>query len=122
VGRGVLAFCLALAVWWFVVAAFSVRAVSAEGLVQGPVTYFGDFVSPWRAQFNSDFLGYLALGAGWIVYRERVWWVGVAFALAQFLSGGLFLLPYLAVGLYRANGNVGELLLGHRYHRPPSRA
>jgi hypothetical protein len=118
VGRVTLAFCLALAVWWFVVAAFSVRAVSAEGLVQGPVTYFGDFVSPWRAQFNSDFLGYLAVASAWIVYRERVWWVGVAFAVTQFLTGGLFLLPYLAVGLYRANGNVGELLLGRHYTRP----
>jgi hypothetical protein len=122
VGRGADAFCIAVAVGWLVVAGFSVRAVSAEGLVQGPVTYFGDFVSPWRAQFNSDFLGYLAVASAWIVYRERVWWVGVAFALIQFLSGGLFLLPYLAVGLYRANGNVGELLLGHRYPRLPARA
>jgi hypothetical protein len=115
VGRGALAFCLALAVWWLVVAGFSVRAVSAEGFVQGPITYFGDVVSPWRAQFNSDFLGYLAVVAAWIVYRERVWWVGAVFALTQFLTGGLFLLPYLVVVLYRTHGNVGELLLGRHY-------
>jgi hypothetical protein len=104
----------AIAITWLVLAGLTIRAVYSDGLTIAPFIYFSDFVFPWRAQFNFDFLGYLAIGSSWIVYREPSRVRGLIFAGLHFLCGGMFLLPYLAVLIYLSKGNLRSVLLGHR--------
>jgi hypothetical protein len=100
---------------WLLVTAILFYAMWAMGLSQGVSTFFGDFSHLWRAQFNGDFSVHLLLMGGWIVYREKVRWVGLLCGFLAVFWGGAFSFLYIVIASFRVRGNVERLLLGHHF-------
>jgi hypothetical protein len=97
---------------WLVVAAITWLAVRDFGMVAGDV-FLADLKSlSWRAQFNADFL-LMLIGVGlWVAWRHRFHPVGWCLGLLCVLGGNLFIAPYLLGALWRAKGDVAQMLLG----------
>ena len=86
--------------------------VANHGLDLLPV-FFGDMTKlAWPGQFNLDFTCMLALSGLWVAWRHRFGAAGVVLGLAAFFGGALFLSAYLLVESFRADGDIGALLLG----------
>ena len=107
-------FKVALAAGWLAVLAVTARAVGSMGLGAAGDIFMADFAHPWRAQFNSDFLGHILLMAGWIAWRDRVLAKGLALGLLAIMGGGAFSFGYVLVAAIRAKGDMRRLLLGDR--------
>lgn len=66
----------------------------------------------WNGQFNLDFLGFLALSAVWVAWRNGFSPVGLLLAVGAFFLGVPFLTMYLLVVSFRTNGDVKRMFLG----------
>lgn len=97
---------------WIGLLLITLIAVQRLGAMAAIDLFFGDFANPWRAQFNSDFLIHLLLFAGWIGWRTSGRALALLLAGLSIFFGGMFNLPYLAVALVRARGDMRRLLLG----------
>lgn len=111
---GLVVFQVLLAVGWVVLTYVSVQAVRQSGFAASGSTFLGDFAHPWRAQYNTDLFLHLLLVATWMVYRSRIWWVGVICGLLAIQGGAVFTLAYLLVISLRAKGDLRKVLLGWR--------
>ena len=98
---------------WLYLFALSAYAIGQMGFDAAGAVFLGDFVHPWRAQFNADFSIHLLLMAAWMVWRSRSWPVGLVCGLLTICMGALFLLPYLALAWWRG-GSLENALSGHR--------
>lgn len=114
-GLGIVAVIAAVA--WLALLTLSANAIGQMGYHAAGAVFLGDFVHPWRAQFNADFLIHLVLMAAWMVWRSRSWPVGLVCGLMTICMGALFLLPYLALAWWRS-GSLEAALIGHRSSRP----
>ncbi|HVL00905.1 MAG TPA: DUF1475 family protein [Dongiaceae bacterium] len=99
-----------LVVLWVLLTGITIYAIQTLGSEAGMV-FLSDFLHPWRAQFNTDFVIHLLLFVVWVVWREESKAVGIVSA-ALCLLGGLFTLLYLLFAVYRADGEPKKLLLG----------
>jgi hypothetical protein len=101
-----------LCVGWLLLLVVSVEAVSRMGVSPASTVFIGDFLHPWRAQFNTDFMLHLFVIAAWMFYRSRTWWGGVICAIVEINFGALFLLAYLLAVSINAKGDGRRILLG----------
>ena len=99
---------------WLILAAVTLWALVALGLLALPETLLTDLRHPWRAQLYLDLELQLLIFAAWVLWRERSLGVGLACAAATMLLGALFTLPYLLFASWKAKGDVRALLLGAR--------
>lgn len=99
---------------WIVLFRVSAHAVAAMGVNAAGAVFIGDFAQPWRAQFNTDFTIHLLLVAAWMVWRSRSWIIGLLCGVLAINLGALFTIPYAALALYRARGDIRAALLGAR--------
>jgi hypothetical protein len=113
-GVGLASFRLLLCLGWAVLLVVSVHAVEAMGFGAAGSVFMSDFAHPWRAQFNTDFSLHLLLVAAWMIYRSRLWVVGVVCAVLAVNLGAIFTLPYILVATFHARGDLTKVLLGHR--------
>lgn len=75
--------------------------------------FFGDIAAmTWPGQFNFDFGCFLILSGLWVAWRSNFSPGGLALSVAAFFGGMMFLSPYLLIAIYRADGDVKEVLLG----------
>lgn len=75
--------------------------------------FFGDMSAmTWAGQFNTDFMGFLALSAVWTAWRHGYSLAGLALGVLAFFGGMLFLTIYLLLASYAMKGDVRALLLG----------
>lgn len=94
--------------------ALTVVAVTSHG-PNWPAVAVGDLLAlDWRSQFNTDFILYLVLFAGWIAWREGGTARGYALGALSIVMGGMFSFPYLLRASYLANGDPRGVLLGER--------
>jgi hypothetical protein len=94
----------------------TVHSITSSG-IGGSKLFITDFSSPWRAQFNADFVVYLFLVMAWIIFRERKGSRGLVLAIPVLL-GSLYLLPYLFVATFRAGARFDALILGNHIAQP----
>jgi len=81
--------------------------------INWPSVAVNDLISlNWRSQFDTDFLGYLFLGATWIYWREGGATKGFIFGFLSVFLGGMFSFPYLLMTTYQAKGDLKKILLG----------
>ena len=75
--------------------------------------FFKDIAAmTWNGQFNLDFMGFLALSAMWVAWRNGFAPGGLLLAVVAFFFGVPFLTAYLLVLSLRTNGDVKRMLLG----------
>lgn len=78
-----------------------------------PAVAFSDLVAlNWRSQFNYDFLTYLFLSSGWIVWREGGTIRAYFHGFLNIFLGGMFGFPYLLAATYGAKGDAKKVVLG----------
>lgn len=104
-------FVLVATVAWGVLLYITIRATGMMGVAAVMDTFNGDFSHPWRAQFNTDLLIYLLLGAGWMIWRTRSRRQGILMAFLTVMLGSLFILPVLVLATIRT-GSIKAALLG----------
>ncbi|WP_264425648.1 DUF1475 domain-containing protein [Novosphingobium sp. KCTC 2891] len=114
-GLGIVAATATVA--WLTLFTLSANAIRQMGYDAAGAVFLGDFVHPWRAQFNADFSIHLLLMAAWMVWRSRSWAVGLVWGLLTICMGALFLLPYLALAWWRS-GSFAGALIGQRSYQP----
>ncbi len=109
---GLLGFRLFLAIGWLVLLVVTIRAISEMSTGAAGAVFIGDFVHPWRAQFNTDFVVHLLLVAAWMIYRARSWAAGLICAALAVFVGGVFTLAYVLVISILAKGDMRTVMLG----------
>ena len=101
-----------LVVMFLTLLAFTLVAVSNDGLdlltpALGNLAALG-----WPGQFHLDFLTYLILSAVWIAWRHQFSAAGIALALVASVAGILFFSVYLLIVSFQVSGNPKKILLG----------
>lgn len=78
--------------------------------------FFGDMATMgWPGQFNLDFMGFLALSALWVSWRQHFSSAGLGLGVIAFFGGIGFLAPYLFFLSFKETGDMAAILLGrHR--------
>ena len=66
----------------------------------------------WRSQFNFDFIIYLILSSGWVVWREGETAKAYLYGFLNIFLGGIFGFPFLLLISFQANGDLRKILLG----------
>ena len=75
--------------------------------------FFDDIAAmTWNGQFNLDFMGFLAMSASWVAWRNGFSPLGLLLGVGAFFLGVPFLTAYLLVLSFRTNGDVARMLLG----------
>jgi len=69
-------------------------------------------LSPWRSQFDIDFIVHLLLLATWVTWREGANAKAYLFGLLSIVMGGMFSFPYILYATFHARGEPKALLLG----------
>lgn len=106
------AFRVLLAVIFLAISVYTVIVIAEHGVGLLAV-FFGDMAAMgWAGQFNLDFLCFLVLSALWLSWRHHFTLTGLAFGVAGFFGGALFLSAYLFFATFQAQGDVKVLLLG----------
>ena len=100
------------AIAWLLTAFMTVRAISQAGLSGAGALFFGDFVHPWRGQFNLDFAWHLVFMAAWVAWRETASVKRIVFGLACIFLGGLFSFAYILAASFAPNASIRRLLVG----------
>lgn len=101
-----------LVVLFAVIVVYTVLVSAEHGLDFLPI-FFGDIAAmTWNGQFNLDFMGFLALSAMWVAWRNGFAPVGLLLAVVAFFFGVPFLTAYLLVLSFRTDGDVKRMLLG----------
>lgn len=101
-----------LAAMGLVVAAYTVAAVSNEGVNLFATTLPALPELGWPGQFHLDFVTYLMLSGLWVAWREGFTPKGIALGIAASLLGIIFLSVYLLIAINQANGDIKRVLLG----------
>lgn len=97
-------------------AVYTAIVVANHGLTLFPV-FFGDIAAMgWPGQFNADFLCFLTLGGLWLAWRHAFSAIGCVLGAFVYLGGAPYLMTYLLIQTFRAEGDMKIVLLG------PSRA
>ena len=105
-------FYLLLMVLWGALAFYTGRVIIEHGWNLFPI-FFGDMGSwTWAGQFNLDFMMMLFLSASWTAWRNKFSVTGLLLAVAAFLGGAGFLLPYLTYLGWKHQGDTADVLLG----------
>ena len=105
-------FYLFLMVLWGALAFYTARVVMTEGFGLFPI-FFGAIADwTWPGQFNLDFTMMLFLSASWTAWRNAFSPIGLLLALAAFVGGAGFLLPYLTYLAAKHRGDTAAILLG----------
>ena len=94
------------------VAIYTVFTITDYGLGIVPAAIDALQSMTWLGQFTLDFATYLALTAGWVMWRHRFSPTGILLGVLALTGGILFLAPYLLVLSFREKGDVRRLLLG----------
>lgn len=111
---GATALATVAGVGWILLFRVSAHAVAAMGMHAAGAVFIGDFAQPWRAQFNTDFTIHLLMVAAWMVWRSQSWVIGLLCGVLAINLGALFTIPYAALAVYRARGDIRAALLGAR--------
>jgi hypothetical protein len=107
-----LAFRLYLAAFFACLLAYTAVVIAEHGWNLFPI-FFGDVAAmTWPGQFNLDFMGFLTLSGLWLAWRHHFSPTGVILGLIGIFGGMGFLIPYLLIASFNANGDVRELLMG----------
>ena len=95
------------------IVAYTVVAISNEGINLIPF-FFAALVSlGWQGQFNLDFSLFLALSGIWIAWRHDFTGKGIFLGLLT-VGGMIYMSIYLLIMLHRADNDLRVLLLGER--------
>ena len=106
------AFRIYLALYFVFLFVYTAIVIANHGWNLLPV-FFGDMAAMnWPWQFNTDFFGFLTLSALWLAWRHRFSPLGLLLAVGGLFGGMMFLVPYLLIASFSANGDINELLLG----------
>ncbi len=108
------AFRALMVVLFAVITIYTVLVIAEHGL-DFLGLFFEDMAAmTWNGQFNLDFMGFLALSAMWVAWRNGFSPPGLLLAVGAFFLGVPFLTMYLLVLSFRTNGDVKRMLLGDR--------
>jgi hypothetical protein len=106
------AFRIYLAFYFVFLFVYTAIVIANHGWILLPI-FFGDMAAmTWPGQFNADFFGFLTLSALWLAWRHHFAPIGLLLAVGGLFGGMMFLVPYLLIASFQANGDVKELLLG----------
>ena len=95
-----------------VIVAFTLAAISNEGLNLMPHFFYPVFAATWQGQFNVDFTSYLILSGVWMAWRGGFTRGSIALGVLAPPLGMLFLAPYLVYLVGTSGGDPKRLLLG----------
>ena len=99
----------------FVVAGYTAPVLMDYGILVLLPSFFGEMGQlNWQGQFNLDFFMFLLLSGFWIAWRNQFSIGGVLLGLGGVLLGAPYLAAYLLYLSFRAEGDVGVMLLGER--------
>jgi hypothetical protein len=107
-----LALRIYLVAYFFCLLVYTAVVIADHGWTLFPI-FFGDMAAmTWPGQFNLDFMGFLILSGLWLAWRHQFSPIGLIFGLIGIFGGMGFLLPYLLIASFNANGDMREILLG----------
>lgn len=93
---------------------YTAMTISNHGWNLFPI-FFGDMMKMnWAGQFNFDFTGFLILSDLWTMWRNNFSASAIGLGNVAFLGGMMFLSIYLLYLSFRCDGNIEQVLLGHR--------
>ena len=108
----VLGFRIYLAAFFACLVVYTAIVIASQGWGLFAI-FFGDIAAmTWPGQFNFDFMGFLTLSGLWLAWRHQFSPIGLVLGLIGIFGGMGFLVPYLLIASFYANGNMSELLLG----------
>ena len=108
------AFRALMVVLFAVIVIYTVLVIAEHGM-DFLSLFFDDMAAmTWNGQFNLDFMGFLALSALWVAWRNGFSPVGLLLAVGAFFLGVPFLTMYLLVLSVRTDGDAARMLLGDK--------
>ena len=106
-----------LATIFLVIVVYTLFVIADHGLGLFPV-FLGDIAKMgWPGQFNLDFMGFLALSAFWLAWRNDFTPLGLGLGVLGFFGGAPVLTAYLIVASLQVDGDPVALLVGARRAR-----
>lgn len=93
--------------------AYTVVVINNHGMQLFPAFFGAIFSMNWFGQFNLDFLGFLALSAIWVAWRNQFSTAGLGLSVLAFFGGMTFLPIYLLYLIAKSQGCIATVLLGN---------